>query len=267
MSSELRILIAGDAMGKPGRRALKKLLPAWKRDGRADFIIANGENSAHGKGLTVETVREILDAGADVITTGNHVWDNKDVFKIADVEPRLIRPANYPAGMDVPGRGHGIFECPSTGFQIGVMNMLGRVMMDPLECPFRTSKSIVSQIRQHTSIIIVDFHAEATSEKNALGWYLDGQVTCVFGTHTHIPTADERLLHHGTAYITDIGMTGAYDSVIGMKYESVMDRFLRGMPTKFEVAEENVKMCGVLLTLDPMTGKALKIERVCEQAF
>ena len=266
MSSTLRVLIVGDAMGRPGRKAMKKLLPAWREKGRCDFIIANGENSAHGKGLTPDTVKEMLDAGADVITTGNHVWDNKEVFKVIDGESRLVRPANFATGSDVPGRGFGVFECPDTGFQIGVANLVGRVMMDPAECPFRAAKTIVQQMRQQTSIIFVDFHAEATSEKMAMGWYLDGQATCVFGTHTHVPTADERLLHHGTAYITDIGMTGSYDSVIGVRYDTVIDRFLRGMPSKFEVAEENVKLCGALVTLDPMTGKALSIERVMEQA-
>lgn len=260
------MLLVGDAVGRPGRRALKKILPAWKRDGRADFVIANGENSAHGKGISSDTAREMLDAGADVITAGNHVWDNKDVFRIIDQEERLIRPANYHPAAEIPGRGHGVFTCPSTGLRVGVMNLLGRVMMEAFECPFRTGRALAQQMRQQTSIIFVDFHAEATSEKTALGWYLDGHVTCVFGTHTHVQTADERLLHNGTAYISDIGMTGAHDSVIGMKYESVIDRFLRGMPSRFEVAEENVRLNGALVTVDPLTGRALSIERVSEKA-
>ena len=265
VSSQLRVLLVGDAVGRPGRRALKKFLPAWKRDGRADFIIANGENSAHGKGISGDTASEMFDAGVDVITTGNHVWDNKDVFRFIDDEPRLIRPNNYHPAAEVPGRGFAVFECQTTGFTIGVVNVMGRVMMEPLECPFRTTRAAIAQLRSRTNIIFVDLHAEATSEKVALGWYLDGTATCVFGTHTHVQTADERLLHQGTAFISDLGMTGAHDSVIGMKYETVINRFLRGMPSRFEVAEDNIQLRGALVTVDPDTGRAVSIERVVEK--
>jgi 2',3'-cyclic-nucleotide 2'-phosphodiesterase len=266
MSGELRVLAVGDAIGRPGRLALKKVLPAWKKEGRADCIIANGENSAGGRGVTLETARDFFDAGVDVITTGNHVWDNKDIFKFIDDEPRILRPANYPMGMDIPGRGCGVFTCPSTGFKIGVMNLMGRVHMEPLECPFRCARTHLQQLREQTNIIFVDFHAEATSEKVAMGWFLDGQVTCVFGTHTHVPTADERLLHHGTAFICDIGMSGSYDSIIGVKMEPVLNRFLTGIPARHEVAEENVKVSGILVTVDPLSGRALAIERFLENA-
>jgi 2',3'-cyclic-nucleotide 2'-phosphodiesterase len=264
MSSEIRVLLVGDAIGRPGREALKKVIPGWRREGRADFVIVNGENSAGGKGITQETMRALLAAGVDVVTTGNHVWANKDVLKIIDVEPRLLRPANFPSGVDVPGHGFGIFECEESGLKIGVINLIGRVFLDNSECPFRTARMLLQQIHEHTSIVFVDFHAEATSEKIALGWFLDGEVTCLFGTHTHVQTADERLLHQGTAYITDIGMTGAHDGVIGVKSPQVIERFLKGMPVKHEVAEGNVKLCGALVTVDAMTGKATAIERVLE---
>ncbi len=264
MSNELKVLVVGDAIGRPGRAAIRKLLPRWRSQGRADFVIANGENVAGGKGITWETARELFEAGVDVITTGNHVWDNKEVLKFIDTEPRLLRPANYPSGMGIPGSGIGVFECANSGFRVGVLNLLGRVHMEAVECPFRAARCQLQQLRDQTSILFVDFHAEATSEKVAMGWFLDGQVTCIFGTHTHIPTADERLLHHGTAYITDIGMTGSYDSIIGVTIEPVLDRFLKALPVRHTVAEENVKMSGILVTADPMSGKALSIERVFE---
>lgn len=265
MSGYLHVLAVGDAIGRPGRNAIKKVVPRWRRDGRADFVIANGENIAGGKGITNDTANELFVAGIDVITTGNHVWANKDVFKFIDSSERVLRPANMAVGMDVPGRGFGIFDSGDSGFRIAVVNLQGRVFMEAIDCPFRTATCILQQIREQTSIIFIDFHAEATSEKAAMGWYLDGKVTCVFGTHTHVVTADERLLHNGTAYITDIGMTGAYDSIIGVKPDSVIDRFVRSLPARHEVAEQNVKLSGILVTVDPMTGKAVAIERVLEQ--
>jgi metallophosphoesterase (TIGR00282 family) len=265
MSRELNILVIGDAIGRPGRNAIRKLLPPWRKESRADFVIANGENSAGGKGITRETARELFDAGVDVITTGNHVWRNKDVFGFIDSEPRLLRPANFPCGMDIPGKGCGVFECAGSEFQVGVLNLMGRVHMEPIDCPFRAARAHLQQIHEKTNIIIVDFHAEATSEKCAMGWFLDGKVSAVFGTHTHVPTADNRVLPNGTAYITDVGMTGAYDSVIGVTIEPVLERFLKGMPVRHEVAEENVNMSGALITVNPMSGKAISIERVFEK--
>ncbi|MBX7245159.1 MAG: TIGR00282 family metallophosphoesterase [Candidatus Sumerlaeaceae bacterium] len=262
----MRILIVGDAVGRPGRDALKHVLPDLRKERDIHFIIANGENSAAGKGITRSTADDMLKATVDAITTGNHVWDNKDIFNFIKDEPRVIRPANFPPDPVVPGKGSAIFSIPNTPFRVGVVNVMGRVMMAPIDCPFRAVRGIVDELRKETPIIFVDFHAEATSEKVAMGWYLDGDVSCVFGTHTHVPTADERLLPKGTAYITDIGMTGAFDSVIGMKLESVMDRFLYNLPTRGEVAEKNVKLSGALVTVDPTTGKARGIERVLLQA-
>lgn len=264
-SAELRVLLVGDAMGRPGREVLTRVLPTWRANGRAHVIIANGENSAAGKGITEKTAREMFEAGVDVITTGNHVWDNREVFQFIGNEPRVLRPANFALGMDIPGRGYGIFTAPGSGIKYAVVNLIGRVLMGPADCPFRTVRDILVEVRRETPIVFVDFHAEATSEKTAMGWFLDGLVTCVFGTHTHVLTADARLLHNGTAYITDIGMTGGLDSVIGMKFETVIDRFLRGMPAKYEVAERNLGMCGALVTVDTATGRAKAIEPVLER--
>jgi metallophosphoesterase (TIGR00282 family) len=265
MTEPLRVMLIGDAVGRPGREAVKKIVGRWREDGRADFVIANGENSAGGKGVTAGTISELLDAGVDLITTGNHVWDNKDVFRFIDSEPHMIRPANYPAAARIPGRGFAVAECRGAGIKVGVINLMGRVFMDALDCPFRAADAIIPEIRRETQIVFVDFHAEATSEKMALGWYLDGRVTCVFGTHTHVPTADERLLHQGTAFVTDIGMTGSFDSVIGVKQEQVLQRFLTALPNRYEVAEKNVRLTGALVTVDPETGKALAIERMSEK--
>ena len=261
----IKVLLVGDAMGRPGRDVLKRLLPDWKRGMRADFIIANGENSAGGKGITADTARDFFEAGVDVITTGNHVWDNKGVFDFINREQRVLRPANFTNDPGIPGRGFGVYQVPDTNVRIGVINLLGRVMMPPAECPFRVVREALPAIQRETPVIFADFHAEATSEKIFMGWYLDGQVSCVFGTHTHVLTADERLLHKGTAYITDIGMSGGMDGVIGVTVESVQERFLRGLPSRHEVCARNLMMSGALVTVDPSTGKALGIERFCEQ--
>lgn len=258
----IRVMAVGDAVGRPGRNALKKLLPQLRIERQIDFIIANGENSAGGKGISSETAREMFAAGVDVITTGNHVWDNKDVFKIIESEQRLLRPANFAQGMGVPGRGCAIYDVPERGTQIAVINIIGRVHMAALECPFRHARAVLDHLPPEVKLIFVDFHAEATSEKIAMGWFLDGKVTCIFGTHTHVPTADERLLHNGTAYITDIGMTGGYDGVIGVTVEPILERFLKGMPVRHAVAEENVNLSGIIVTADADTGRALGIERL-----
>jgi metallophosphoesterase (TIGR00282 family) len=267
MSNELRVLLVGDAVGRPGRQLVQKVVPQYKEAGRADFVIANGEKSAHGKGITQETAKEMFAAGVDVITLGNHAWDNKDVFKIVDLEQRLIRPANFGDAPEVPGHGHGVFDVPGReGVRVAVFNLLGRVHMHPVHCPFHAARSTVPQLREQTPIVILDFHAEATSEKVAMGWFLDGQVSCVFGTHTHVQTADERVLPGGSAYITDIGMTGGMQGVIGVKSEQVLHRFLTNLPVRHEVADEDVQLCGALVTIDVETGKALAIERVREKA-
>ncbi|MCX7626249.1 MAG: TIGR00282 family metallophosphoesterase [Candidatus Sumerlaeaceae bacterium] len=264
MSDVLRILLIGDIMGRPGRQAATRLVPRWRSENRVDFVLANVENCAGGKGVTQSTVRELLDAGIDVATTGNHVWDNKDIFNFIESEPRLLRPANYPPWGEAPGRGYTVIESES-GLAIGIVNLQGRVFMEPLECPFHVADVLVEELRGRTPVILVDFHAEATSEKQAMGWHLDGRVSAVFGTHTHVQTADERILPQGTAYITDIGMTGAHDSIIGMKPEEVLVRFRRSLPSRFEVAEKNVQLCGAIVTVDTATGRALSIERVREK--
>jgi metallophosphoesterase (TIGR00282 family) len=260
----IRILVVGDAVGRPGRSALTEILPRFRRDGRAHFIIANGENSAAGKGITQETAREMHDAGVDVITTGNHVWDNKDVFKFIGEAPRLLRPLNFGNGMS-PGRGYGVFTSGGAGVRIGVLNIIGRVHMAHHQCPFAAATAAIAELRKETPIVIVDLHAEATSEKVAMGWHLDGQASLVFGTHTHVPTADHRILPGGTAYVTDIGMTGGQDGIIGVTREPVLHKFLTGLPVRHEVAEGNVWLSGALVEIDVATGRALTIERVWEK--
>lgn len=264
----LRILAIGDAIGRPGRRAVRDLVPAWRRDGRADFVIVNGENSAHGKGITRDCARDLFESGADVITAGNHIWDNKGVFEFIAGEPRLIRPANYGEGGVPPGRGFGVFDVVGRpGVRVGVTNLLGQVHMAPLGCPFTLADAIVPALRAETPIVVVDFHAEATSEKVAMGWHLDGRASLVYGTHTHVPTADNRVLPGGTAYITDLGMTGGYAGVIGVTSGPVLHRFTTKMPVKHEVAEDDVHLSGVLAVVDVATGRAVSVERVFEPGW
>jgi len=255
----LRILFIGDIVGRPGRQAVAQMLPGLKEELSPDFVIANGENAAGGMGITQETAVEILQAGVDVITLGNHVWRRPEVYPYLDEEPRILRPANYPSG--VPGRGWEVYST-GTGEPVGVVNVCGRVFMDDLENPFRAADSILETLAPETSVILVDFHAEATSEKAAFGWYLAGRVGAVIGTHTHVQTADERILPGGTAYITDVGMTGPVDSVIGVKTDLIISRFLTQMPSKFEVAEGDVLLSAVIVDLDASTGSAVGIERL-----
>jgi metallophosphoesterase (TIGR00282 family) len=268
MTTEIRILAVGDAMGRPGREAVRRFVPEFKKSGRAHFVIANAENSAHGKGITRDTANQMLASGVDVLTAGNHTWDNKDIFTFVRNEPLLLRPGNYAPVPEVPGRGCAVFQLQDRpDVQIGVMNLLGRVLMgNSVECPFRTADSMVNELSQHTPIMILDFHAEATSEKVAMGWYLDGRASCVYGTHTHVQTADEQVLPGGTAYLTDLGMTGGHRGVIGVKQEEVLKRFLTGLPVRHEVATEDVLFCGALVTVDADTGRALAIERIRERA-
>jgi metallophosphoesterase (TIGR00282 family) len=224
-----------------------------------DLVIANGENASGGFGITPETAKELFANGIHFITTGNHVWDKREVYDYLEREQRIIRPANYPAG--APGRGSATVNTPG-GIKIGILNLEGRIFMDNLECPFKTADREIASLSQTTSIIIVDFHAEATSEKSSLGWHLDGRVTAVIGTHTHVQTADERVLTDGTAYITDAGMTGSFDSVIGMRKDEPVRKFITQLPSKFEVAKKDIRINGVLLQIDETTGRATSIERI-----
>jgi metallophosphoesterase (TIGR00282 family) len=255
----MKILFIGDIVGNPGREALKKLLPDLKKEFALDFVIANAENSAGGSGITPKVAEELFSSGADVLTSGDHIWKKRDVFEIINEDERILRPLNFPSG--APGRGACVYKTKS-GKKIGVINVNGRVFMEALECPFRTAIAAQEELARETKVIIVDIHAEATSEKVALGWYLDGKASAVLGTHTHIQTADERILPEGCAYITDVGMTGPYDSVIGRRIEDVLERFLSSIPTRFEVAEENVQLAGVVLDIDEDTGKARSIVRI-----
>lgn len=258
----MKVLFLGDIIGEPGRAAIKALLPELKKELGIDFTIANGENSAGGFGITGKVLDELLSMGIDVVTSGNHIWDKKEVMQIIDTETRLLRPANYPDG--VAGFGYRIYDGPNKT-RIAVLNLEGRVYLSNIDCPFRVSKKLVDKIKAETNIIIVDFHAEITSEKNALGQYLDGEVSAFFGTHTHIQTADERVLPGGTAYITDAGMCGSLDSVIGIKKENAWQRFLYDIPVRFEVATANVKINGVLVEIDEKTGRALSIIRISRE--
>lgn len=255
----MRLLFIGDIVGRPGREAVSQLLPALREEYSPDFIVANGENAAGGMGITKETAAEVFQSGVDVVTLGNHVWSKKEVYTYLDEEQRLLRPANYPAG--APGRGWNIY-LTKNGIRIGVINLCGRIFMENLEDPFRTADAILLELSQHTNLIFVDFHAEVTSEKSALGWYLDGRVTGVLGTHTHVQTADERILPGGTAFISDVGMTGPIDSVIGVKKELIISRFITQMPTKFEIAEGKAMLSAVLVEADCSTGQALSVMRI-----
>ncbi len=250
--------MVGDIVGRPGRKILSHILPKLIKEKNLDLVIVNGENAAGGFGLTAETYLELQKAGTNVVTSGNHIWDKKDVAEILDSEPRLLRPANYPVG--VPGRGSLVVD--AKGVKVGVINLAGRIFMEAIDCPFRKAKEIVEEMRSKTKLIFVDMHAEATSEKEALGYYLDGLVTAVVGTHTHVQTADERILQGGTAYQTDLGMTGPRDSVLGVKKEIIIAKFLEATPKRFEIASGAVWFCGLLIEADNTTGKALAIERL-----
>jgi hypothetical protein len=255
----MKILFIGDIVGKPGREAVKKILPGLTKEMALDFVIANAENAAGGSGITAKVAEELFESPIDVLTSGDHIWKKREIFDFINLESRILRPLNFPAG--TPGSGWGVFKTKKD-FKIGVICVLGRVFMDALECPFKTTKAAIEAISKETNIIIVDIHAEATSEKVALGWYLAGQVSAILGTHTHIQTADERILPPGTAYITDVGMTGPYDSVIGRRIEDVLERFITAVPTRFEVAEENVQLHGAVLDIDENTGRARSIVRL-----
>jgi 2',3'-cyclic-nucleotide 2'-phosphodiesterase len=255
----MRILFIGDIVGKPGRRAIHGILEKVISDCRVEFTIANGENAAGGMGITPAIAIEILDQGVDVLTTGNHIWAKKEIIPFLNEESRILRPANYPA--QVPGRGMGVFEVKN-GQKVGVLNLEGRVLMKALDCPFRIGEREVETLRKQTSIIIVDFHAEATSEKMAMGWFLNGRASAVLGTHTHVQTSDERILDEGTAYISDVGMTGPLASVIGIRKEIALERLLTQIPWKFDVATEEIELQGVVVEVDSETGKSKNIQRI-----
>jgi metallophosphoesterase (TIGR00282 family) len=255
----MKVLFIGDVVGKPGRAAVAALAPRLRRERKIDLVIANGENSAHGAGLTASTVSELLGSGVDVITSGDHIWDQKEVYDVIEREPRLLRPLNMPPS--APGRGSTVVHVGDKT-AVAVVNLIGRVFMPNNDCPFRAAQAEVARLRKQTNLVIVDFHAEATSEKIAMGRFLDGQVSAVLGTHTHVATADEQILPKGTAYLSDVGMCGPHDSVLGRDVQAVIKRFLTQMPQKLEVASGNIALCGVVLDLDDDTGRARSIERI-----
>ena len=251
----MRVLMIGDVVGKPGRSAVSSLLPDLRRELRLDMVIANGENAAGGLGITPGTADELLSGGVDIITSGNHIWDNKEIIPHLDSAIPILRPLNYPPG--TPGRGH-----TRTG-DLMVVNLLGRVFVGTCDCPFRAMDQLLAEQTELPKVILVDMHAEATSEKESMGWYLDGRVSAVAGTHTHVPTADTRILPEGTAYVSDLGMVGASNSVIGVETEDALARFLTQTPRRLRVATEGpVRFNSVLFEFDEATGKATHIERI-----
>jgi len=264
----VQLLFIGDIVGEPGRRAVKTLLPKLREEYQLDFVIANGENAAGGSGITPKVAAEIFSAGVDVMTSGDHLWDQKEVMELLANEKRFIRPINYPAGS--PGQGSAVFEVQSSTLNaqspvlVAVLNAQGRTFMPVLENPFLVAPPEVDRLRQQTKVIFVDFHAEATSEKIAFARMLDGQVSAVVGTHTHVQTADEQVFPGGTAYLSDAGFTGPHESVLGRKIEPIIKRFVTNMPQKFEVAKNRVLLHGVVIEIDEVSGQATKIQRVAE---
>jgi len=254
----MRILFIGDIVGAPGRRIVVERLEDNIGNEQADLVIANGENSASGFGITPRLTEELLSTGIEVLSGGNHIWDRKEILDFIPREPRLLRPANFPAAS--PGKG--LFRGTSRqGIPYAVLSLQGRIFMASNEDPFATADRELASLDPETKVILVDFHAEATSEKQAMGWHLDGRVSAVVGTHTHVPTADERILPNGTAYITDVGMTGPHDSVIGMEKGPIIKRFLDGLPARFEVATGDIQMNAVLIEVDSLSGRAVSIAR------
>ena len=255
----IRLLFIGDIVGRPGRDLVRYGLPAIVERHQIDLVIANAENSAAGFGITREIGDHLLEWGVDVMTSGNHIWDKKEALDYIGAEPRLLRPANYPAG--APGNGSYLARTRD-GRSVGVVNVMGRVFMLNIDDPFTSVLREIETLKQRTRIVFVDFHAEATSEKIAMGWHLDGRVTAVVGTHTHVQTADERILPKGTAYLTDVGMTGPHDSIIGVEIEAALGRFLTALPAKFDTATGNPRLNAVIVEADEATGQATDIERL-----
>jgi hypothetical protein len=255
----MRVLFIGDVVGKPGRRMLTRHLDRLVDQHRVDFIVANAENAAGGFGVTPDVVSELLDLGIHCLTSGNHIWDKKEAYDLLAEQPALLRPLNYPAGC--PGDGVYVGQT-AAGLQVAVLNVMGRVFMPPCDDPFRRVDEALSRLDPKIRLIIVDFHGEATSEKVAMGWHLDGRASMVLGTHTHVPTADERILPGGTAYQSDVGMTGPYQSVIGVMAEDVLQRFRTGMPTRFRTAKRGAELHAALVTADEKSGRATAIQRL-----
>lgn len=256
----VRVLFIGDIVGRPGRDAVAGILLRWRAIHQPDIVLANGENAAAGHGITPAIAEELFHTGIDVITLGNHTFNKKEVVPLLQQDPRVLRPANYPP--EVPGRGYGVYTAGSG--RLGVISLMGRVFMDPLDDPFRAAQQLVALLREQTCCILVDIHAEATSEKAAMGWMLDGQVSAVVGTHSHVPTADARVLPRGTAFITDVGMAGPWESILGVKPEIIIRRFQTMMPARFEVADGPVLVSAVLIDIDNATGMASNITRIEE---
>jgi metallophosphoesterase (TIGR00282 family) len=257
----VRVLFIGDIVGEPGRKAVKTLVPVLRERHALDVVVANGENSAGGSGLTSKTAEEILSAGVDVVTTGDHVWDQKEVMTLLPNEPRVLRPLNYPAG--TVGQGSYVFDVPAKG-RFAVLNLQGRVFMPELDNPFTVGHTEVQRLRRETKLILVDFHAEATSEKIALARFLDGQVSALIGTHTHVQTGDEQIFPGGTAFLCDAGFTGPHESVLGREIEPVVKRFLTYTPQRFHVAKDRVLLQGAIFEVNEETGRATSIVRVSE---
>ena len=254
----MKIMLSGDVMGRRGRRAFREHTGNLRREKGIDVVIVNGENSAGGKGITRKSLDELYQGGADIVTSGNHIWDKKEVLEFIDREPFLIRPANYPG--DAPGKGYCIY--PFRAKNIGVINLSGRAFMPPLDCPFQKVEEILREIEGKCDVILLDFHGEATSEKLAMGWYLDGRVNAVVGTHTHVQTADERILPKGTAYITDLGVVGPLNSILGVKTEIILEKFITARPVRFDVADGPGVYSAVVVEIDDATNRTLGIERI-----
>ena len=258
----MKILVVGDTVGKPGRRACSVLIPKVRQRENIDFVVVNCENIAGGSSITRDTVDEIFNAGADVITSGDHIFKKKEASELVEKNHRILRPLNYPSG--TPGKGSVVVQAKN-GVRVGVINLLGRVFLKPIDCPFKTIEKELENLHRETTVILVDIHAEATSEKVAMGWFLDGKVSAVFGTHTHIQTADETILPRGTAYITELGMCGPYESVIGRKTEQVLKQFMTQIPTPLEVADGDARLSGAIIEVDASSGKAISIKRIHEK--
>ena len=257
----MRVLVVGDIVGRPGRRAFQQLGASLAREHRADFVIVNCENAAGGFGVTPEIAEELLEQGAGCLTSGNHIWKHRSIYPYIDQETRLLRPANFPEGS--PGRGLGVYAWAEG--TVAVINLMGRASMEPLDCPFRAFDQLFAEAKLAAPLVVVDFHAESTAEKGALARYADGRASLVFGTHTHVQTADERVLPGGTGFITDVGMTGPEESVIGVANEIVIGRFLNRMPARFEVPDGAPLLCGIVAELDPATGRANSLYRIQER--
>lgn len=257
----MRILFIGDIVGNPGRKAVKAMLGPLKRELGIDFCVVNGENAAGGSGITYAVAQELYGFGVDAITLGNHTWSKRDIANFIDTDPRIVRPANFPS--ELPGRGSAVIEGEKG--KIGIVNVMGRVYLEGTSCPFRAVEKEIEYLKSFVKVILVDMHAEATSEKLALAWYLDGRVSLVLGTHTHVQTADERILPFGTGFISDVGMTGPYDGILGVDKDIIIEKFLTYMPVKFEVAKGIVQLNAIIADVDEKTGKTVKIERIMKK--